>query len=245
MTHPLLFVHGAWHSSWCWTEHLTGWFTERGHQVGTVDLRGHGSAPPKGSFKRTRLRDYVEDVAEAAAAFETPPVVVGHSMGGLVVQKYLERHTAPGGVLVASVPPRGVIGVTLDVAKRHPLTFARMNATWSLLPAVADREEAADLFYGDRLDRATALDYAGRVQEEAYFAFLDMLVLDRAKPDRVSAPVLVIGAEHDRVFPPKDSHALAAAYGTEAVMLDAGHNLMLEPAWEDAALAIERWVADR
>ena len=57
---------------------------------------------------------------------------------GMVVQQYLEEHEAPGGVLVASGPPRGVIGITMKVARRQPLTFLRMNATWSLLPLVDD-----------------------------------------------------------------------------------------------------------
>lgn len=239
---PLLFVHGAWHASWCWDEHFLDWFADRGHRVAALDLRGHGNSPRRGSFRRTRIRDYVADVAEVASTFDTPPVVIGHSMGGMVVQKYLERHEAPGAVLIASVPPRGVIGVTLDVAKRHPLTFARMNATWSLHPVVADPEEAADLFYSHHLDRALALDYASRVQDEAYLAFLDMLALDRPKPARVTAPVLVLGGELDQIFPPPSTHALADAYGTTAVMFDAGHNLMLEPVWEDVAQAIADWL---
>ena len=127
------------------------------------------------------MRDYVEDVAEVAATFDTPPVVVGHSMGGMVVQQYLEDHEAPGGVLVASGPPRGVIGITLKIARRRPLTFLRMNATWSLYPVVADHEHARELLFSELLDEVTALGYTARVQDESYLAFLDMLLLDRPR----------------------------------------------------------------
>ena len=100
---PLLFVHGAWHGAWCWEEHFLGWFAERGFRVAALDLRGHGASPARGRFKTRRLRHYVADVAEVAATFDTPPVVIGHSMGGMVVQKYLERHEAPP----PSSSPRG------------------------------------------------------------------------------------------------------------------------------------------
>ena len=156
---PLLFVHGAWHGAWCWEEHFLDFFAERGHRVAALDLRGHGSSPGRGRFRTTRMRGYVEDVAEVAGTFDTPPVVVGHSMGGMVVQQYLEEHEAPGGVLVASGPPRGVIGITLKIARRHPLTFLRMNATWSLYPVVADPHDARALFFSDLLDEVTALGY--------------------------------------------------------------------------------------
>ena len=239
---PLLFVHGAWHGAWCWEEHFLDFFADRGHRVAALDLRGHGSSPSRGRFRTIRMRDYVDDVAEVAASFDVPPIVVGHSMGGMVVQQYLEDHEAPGGVLVASGPPRGVIGITLRIARRHPLKFLRMNATWSLYPVVADPDDARALLFSDLLDDVTALGYVARVQDESYVAFLDMLVLDRPRPRRVTAPVLVLGASRDAIFPPPDVHATASAYGTSAVMFDAGHDLMLEPVWPQVAATIADWV---
>ena len=131
------------------------------------------------------MRHYVADVAEVAATFDTPPIVVGHSMGGMVVQKYLEKHEAPAAVLLASGPPRGVIGITLRILRRHPLRFLRANATWSLYPLVEDPDDARELFFGTGTDEVTALGYTSRLQDESYVAFLDMLVLDLPKPKRV------------------------------------------------------------
>jgi pimeloyl-ACP methyl ester carboxylesterase len=239
---PLLFVHGAWHGAWCWEEHFLDHFAGLGFEVAALDLRGHGSSPARGRFRTRRLRHYVADVAEVAATFDTPPIVIGHSMGGMVVQKYLEKHPAPAAVLVASGPPRGVVGITLRVLRHQPLTFLRMNATWSLYPVVDTHEKARALFFSEGLDDVTALGYTARLQDESYVAFLDMLLLDLPRPKKVSARVLVLGGELDTIFLPPEVHATAAAYGTTAVMFDGAHDLMLEPCWPEVADRIAEWV---
>ena len=119
-----------------------------------------------------------------------------------------------------------------------------MNATWSLYPVVADPEDARALLFSDLLDDVTALGHVARVQDESYAAFLDMLVLDRPRPRRVRTPMLVLGASRDAIFTPREVAATAAAYGTSAVMFDAGHDLMLEPVWPEVAGAIVDWVAE-
>ena len=86
----ILLVHGAWHGPWCWdgfAQRLAG----AGHDVRTVRLRGHDGSPGRLWY---RVSDYVRDVSEAVNRFPEPPVVVGHSLGGLVVAKYLERGRA-------------------------------------------------------------------------------------------------------------------------------------------------------
>ena len=130
----------------------------------------------------------------------------------------------------------------MRIARRQPLTFLRMNATWSLYPVVADPQDARALFFSDLLDEVTALGYAARMQDESYLAFLDMLLLDRPRPRRVTTPMLVLGGSRDAIFPPPEVHATASAYGTSAVMFDAGHDLMLEPVWPEVAATIADWV---
>jgi pimeloyl-ACP methyl ester carboxylesterase len=53
------------------------------------------------------------------------PVLIGHSMGGMVIQKYLELHQIPAAVLMASAPPKGLLASTLRIAGKHPLIFLK------------------------------------------------------------------------------------------------------------------------
>jgi pimeloyl-ACP methyl ester carboxylesterase len=117
---PLLFVHGAWHAAWCWDEHFLDFFADKGYRALAVSLRGHGGSPAQKRMQRCSIADFVTDVESVANSLPTRPVVIGHSMGGFVVQKYLETHDAPAGVLVASVSTRGAGGFLLRGMKRHP-----------------------------------------------------------------------------------------------------------------------------
>ena len=111
---PLLLVHGAWHASWSW-ENFVPFFTGLGYDVTTVDLRGHGGSEGREKVKwHSAARGYVADVAQAVEAIGRPPVIIAHSLGGYVAQKYLENNTVPAAVLIASVPARGILGFSAE-----------------------------------------------------------------------------------------------------------------------------------
>ena len=101
---PLLFVHGSSHAAWCWDEHFLPWFATEGFNAYAVSLRGHGKSEGSDRLRWTSVSDYVDDVRSVALRLPGAPVLIGHSLGGLVVQKYLERYTASGAVLLAPSP---------------------------------------------------------------------------------------------------------------------------------------------
>ena len=240
---PLLFVHGAWHGAWCWAEHFLGFFAARGHAAHAVSLRGHGASAGRERLRATRIADYVADVAAVAASLPRPPVVIGHSMGGFVVQKYLEHHAAPGAVLLAPVPPRGVLGTTLRLARRHPLIFARVNLTLSLYALVATPALARECFFSAGLPDAQVNAHWERLQEESFRAFLDMLALDLPRPTPGRTPMLVLGAADDTIFTPAEVRATAVAWDAELEIFPRiAHDMMLEPLWLTVAERIAGWL---
>ena len=97
---PLLFVHGAYSAAWCWQEHFLGFFAAAGFPSYAVSLSGHGKSRGRKILDHLSIDDYVRDVEEAASGLRGSPVLIGHSMGGFVVQKALERRVAPAAVLM-------------------------------------------------------------------------------------------------------------------------------------------------
>lgn len=233
---PVLLVHGAWHASWCWTEHWTDYLANRGYTTHAVDLRGHGDSP--GPLKGSRIRDYVDDVHSVAESLDEQPAIVGHSMGGFVTQHYLSKYRARAGVLMASVPNHGVIPASFRVARKHPKAFLHTNAKQNLGHLVEDKDRAKSLLFGPHTPDEHAHKHIRRVQDESYRAFIGMM-FTRPKPKHVQDPVFVIGAEHDGLFSPQDIERTAAAYGTTATVFKGiGHNMMLDTKWEEPAESV-------
>ncbi len=244
-----VLVHGAWHAAWCWTDGFAQRLAEAGIATASVSLRGHGGSSGGDRLNRHRLRHYADDLGTVLARIPGRPFVVGHSMGGGVVQHLLARRDRPrtgGAVLLASMPPSGVLPITLRVAREDPGLFLRANLRRDLGMLVADPEQVRAMFLSADAPQVLVDDVAARVQSESYLAFLDMLVLDRPRPRRVEDPVLVLGAADDTIFSVREVRATAAAWGTEAEVVEGiAHDMMLDPGWEGVADRVAAWVRAR
>jgi pimeloyl-ACP methyl ester carboxylesterase len=243
---PLLFIHGMFHAAWCWDVHFLDYFARHGFAAYAVNLRGHGNSQGADRLRWTRIADFVDDVEIAVRQLPRPAVVIGHSLGGYVVQKYLEDHDAPGGVLLSSPPPSGMLRPALRVARRRPLVFAKINLTLSLAPMIAAPELAREAFFSADVSDDELRRYWRLMQNESYMAFLDMVALNLPRPEKVKTPVLVLGAERDNMLRPAEIEATARAYHTRAEIIPGvAHNSMLEARWETVAERILQWLEER
>jgi short-subunit dehydrogenase/pimeloyl-ACP methyl ester carboxylesterase len=243
---PLLFVHGAWHAAWCWDEYFLSYFADKGYRALAVSFRGHGDSPIFKPLRSCTVNDYVADVKSVADSLSSRPVVIGHSMGGLIVQKYLESNDAPAGVLMASIPPQGNYGSSLRWIQRHPWHAIKMAITGDSLPYINTAELAREKFFSAQTPEPDVLKCAARLQHESKRVSIDCLLLKLPRPQRVTAPVLVLGAEEDGAHTQKEVRATGRAYRTRAEFFPAmGHNMMLEPGWEAVAERIHSWLGAR
>lgn len=240
---PLLFVHGAWHGAWCWDEYFLDYFTKHGFEAHALSLRGHGKSDGRERLRWTRISEYVQDVETAVNQLSQPPILIGHSMGGFIVQKYLETHTTPGSILLASVPPQGTLGITLRIAKRHPFRFAKVNLTMSLYPLIDTPKLTAESFFSPTMSDQKVAGYFDRMQDEAYLGYLDMLVFDLPKPKRIKNRMLVLGAANDKIVTVKEVEKTAQAYNAEShISPNMAHDMMLEAGWQAVADRMIRWI---
>ncbi len=243
---PLLFVHGAWHGAWCWDEYFLPYFADKGYLARAVSLRGHGKSEGKERLRWTSVRRYVEDVAQVAGDFANPPVVIGHSMGGFVVQKYLETHNAPAGVLMASIPPHGFFPAMIRATIKHPIAMLKTITQIDPYQLVGTPELTHDAFFSKDLPDEKVQKYFKGIQQESFATVLDLNVGYLPRPKRVQTPMLVLGAARDRIFTVGEVGATAKAYNTEAeIFPHTAHDMMLEINWRAIADRMIAWLQER
>jgi pimeloyl-ACP methyl ester carboxylesterase len=179
---PLLFVHGARHAAWCWDEYFLDFFADKGYRALALSLRGHGNSASPKPLRSCSIADYVDDVASVATSLPTRPVVIGHSLGGGIVQKYLESHDAPAGALLASMPPQGSLGFTLRTARRLPWRAAKALFTGNSLSYFDTPELAREAFFSPPVCDDDVVRYAARLQNESVRSGYDGLFLTLPRP---------------------------------------------------------------
>ncbi|AFY72011.1 alpha/beta hydrolase fold protein (plasmid) [Thalassoporum mexicanum PCC 7367] len=242
---PIIFIHGAWHGKWCWEEYFLSYFKNHGYHAVAFDLRGHGNSQGKEHLQCSRISNYVDDLARVISIIGESPILIGHSMGGLVVQKYLEKSTADAAVLLASIPISGVIRYAIDFFLRHPIAMFRTHLQQDLYQIVKTPEFVRENFFSKDISVSKIQEYFFKIQTESYFASLDMLFLDLPCPRKIlkGTPMLVLGAQNDVIVNPKEVRDTALAYKAPVKIFDdMAHDMMLETNWQLVANFILDWL---
>ena len=241
---PLLFVHGAYSSARQWEAFFLPFFAGHGWAAHAVSLRGHGASGGRETVRSARLRHYVADVVRVIETLPAPPVLIGHSMGGMIVQKVLVERAVQGAVLMCSVPPHGLLVSTLSAMFGNPLMFWQMSALQQLGPEAATLDGARRaLFLKDTPD-----DWIRRVlpsaEQESDAVMLDMTFRDLPPSHgRRDVPMLVLGAGRDACITRTAVTETAHAFGVTAdIFEDLPHALMMVPEWERPARRILEWL---
>ncbi len=241
---PLLFLHGAFGGAWMWSEAFLPFFAKRGRTASAFSLRGHGHSEGRAQLPHTTLADYVTDLRRAIAALPEPPVLVAHSLGALVAQRLIGREHLRGVVLLAPVPPEGMLFLGGRIAAAQPVVwleaFLRSIAGGGM-PIVSAARHA---LFSERLPRARVARYAAMMTPESPRALADA----HMPAATISAflfriPVLVVAAAQDRVVP--RGAALRTAFyhaGSHRTIEGSGHALMLDVSAERCARLMADWL---
>jgi pimeloyl-ACP methyl ester carboxylesterase len=235
---PVLFVHGYFATATVFTTWLP-FFASRGVPAFAVNLRGRSGSRPNIDLGRATIGDFVDDATTVAHKLGKP-VVVGHSMGGLIAQRLAERDDVHAAVLVSPAPPRGITVMSPRLAIKQ---LKYLPAIFGSRPVTPAREDLREIVLN-------------RVPPDLQNAILDGLVPDSGRAgkemsisgvpvdhERVRCPMLVIGARDDQFIPVKIAERVAKRYGAPIRILEGhGHMSIVEPGWEILADSIERWI---
>ncbi len=241
---PLLFVHGGYCDAWCWAPHFLPWFAERGHAAHAVSLRGHGASGGHETMFVTGLDDYAADVERIASTLPSPPVLIGHSMGAAVVERLLATGPVRAAALLSPVPPTGLVTMAARLAAEQPEYLLQLSQFDPARLTAHVLDVLRPYYFSADVDPAILLEATRHLCAESPRALLDLsLRLHWQLPDRNGVPLLVLGAEDDRLATPEDVRATAAHHGVEATIVPGlAHMLMLERQWEKPARELARWL---
>ena len=239
---PLLFVHGAFAGGWMWTETFMPYFAAAGHPCYALSLRGHGGSAGRERIDWHSIADYVEDVETVIDHCPETPIVLGHSMGGFIVQKLLERRRLPGVGLLCSVPPQGLIAAQFHLMLQKPQLFLEINRIMD--GEYTDIATLREALFSQDADETMLRDWLRRMQPESHRAIWDMSMFNLPNLFAMHRPpMLIIGAEDDVLVPAFLVQSTAHTYGERAHFFRGmGHALTHEKDWLRVATNIEHWL---
>ncbi len=241
---PLLFVHGGYVDARCWDVHFLPFFVGHGYDCYAVDLGGHGKSDGAAELHTLGIDDFVDDVGGVLDRLPAPPVLIGHSMGAVIVERLLERSPARAGVLLSPVPPNGTLESATRLLLSHP-TF--LTAVADLSRGVLDDRSLTlvkDVYFTPRTTTSKLLEFAGLVQNESLRAIADLAFLawrwPRVTPNR---PLLVVGGQEDRVFAPYLAERVAKRWRAPLHLVpEAGHAMIVDDGWQACAEPVLTWL---
>ena len=246
-TPPIVFVHGAFVGGWIWAPFVT-WFTSRGFEVHAPDLRHHEAGAPRDALHDVGLEDYTDDLAHLVEGLREAPVLVGHSLGGLICQKLAARGLARALVLLASAPPHGILPGPGELAARLALMGSvGVHLRKSVRPKFALAEYAMHRFPPPVREALfhRFVPESGRALFESLFWEFDHTRASEVPPLRVRVPVLSAIGSDDRLFSQTTARAIAQRYSGPSsfhVFAGLGHYLIGEPGAETIPAFVEGWL---
>src|SRR5258708_18520773 len=248
---PVVFVHGLWLHAESW-HNWQEYFRQHGYETHAVSWPGDGE-----SAEATRrnpqavagfgVGEITNHIAEQLKRFPVKPVLIGHSFGGLLVQKLLGRDLRPAAIAIDPPPVRRVWGLPFSALRAsfpvlgNPLNFSRAVSLtesqfrYGFANAVPERE-AKELYarYAMPAPRRPLFQAA-----TATFNPSSATTVNAANATR--GPLLLVSGENDHIGPRVLVRSALRVYRKSAAVTDfkqfagRGHSLALDHGWKELA----------
>jgi alpha-beta hydrolase superfamily lysophospholipase len=255
---PLMLIHGAWLSARSW-ENFADYFEKRGFAVSAPEWpRKHGDVEElradEDELAGLGLDEIVDHYEALIRALDQPPVLMGHSFGGLIVELLLDRGLGRAGVALSPAPPKGIIVLPFSSLKAvapalaHPskwhgvVTLTPEEFTYGFVNTFTPEKAAAAY-------ERYAVPETGQIFYEAGFANFRMnppSEVDFKNDER--APLLIVGATEDNTIPASLAEKQYKKYDRSSAQTDylefegRPHLLMAAEGWDEVAASIDTWL---
>ena len=250
MTKDIVFIHGMFMTPKSW-EKWVGYFTELGYNCVAVPWPLHNGEPaalrahiPEGTGD-IMLDDVLDATITAVGGYDKP-IVIGHSVGGLLTQLLVARGLATAGVTISSVAPNAMLSIDWHFLKS---TVPILNPIKGDDPQIMTPELFHETFAN------TLTEEQSRAEWEKYAVHESRNVLRSALGptghidlDVPHVPLLFVTGEKDHIIPASlvEKNCLAYKHGrglrTLEVFPDRGHHICNEPGWEQVPLFVHEWL---
>ncbi len=241
----LVLLHGACMGAWTWENNFMPYFFARGFNVHAISLRNHGKSEHNGKLTSTSIIDYVEDLSSFIQTIQGNVFIIGHSMGGFILQHYLRYLTSnvKAAVLLCSAPNTGLWDLVGKLLLRYPGKFIHALIARSWMPVIQDRKRFKDLFFQRHTPEKWVDEVFKKVQNESFLAFLEMVFMKLPPKKPSELPIMIIGAENDSLISLSSTVKMAKSYDVEPVIIkNSSHMIMMEEEWENVASSINEFI---
>ncbi|MBI2359282.1 MAG: alpha/beta hydrolase [Deltaproteobacteria bacterium] len=239
----LVLVHGLWSDSSCWQPWATH-FANLGWDCWAVNLRGRFGPRAIDVLSQVTFGQCVEDLHRVIRATPFPPVLLGHSFGGLIAQKVAAEGGLSALVLLSSVPPRDIRAEPTRTLRLLRLKY--LPLLWLGRPFRLEDKDFGRSWLASVPVHLRAEIYRQAVPESGRLARAFFRRSVRIESQRIACPVLVIGGDADQVVDVAAQRASAHWLGADFQAYPGhGHAIMQEQGSERVVRDIHRWLVQR
>ncbi len=259
MSGTVVFVHGGWITARCW-DPFVSYFDSQGFRCLAPAWPGKDRSVEEirrdpSALAGVGVEAIVDRYEQVIRGLDEPPILVGHSFGGLFVQMLLDRGLGAMGIAIDSAPPKGIFAfyptslISLGRTLMTPFGWRKV-VHWSFPEFRYAFVHTMPLAEAQAIWDAQLIPDSGRPFFEVGFSFLaphSVATVNFANPTR--APLLLIAGLDDRAMPPGVARRTLRAYGASPARTELKtfpgrtHWIIAQPGWEEVAQACIDWIA--